>query len=169
MDTPRPELLGTRYERAFAFVLDLAVAGAAATVLGVVLTLSTPVSVALGVLIAVAAAPGFACRLGERNGQTLGKQAVGLRALRDDGAPMDVRTALLRESVLKYVLGFATGGLLWLASGLASFGRDDRRMLHDRLAGTFVARSDQRWVSAPAEVIPPPQAAEGPAEFEVRA
>src|SRR4051812_36739107 len=38
---------------------------------------------------------------GERNGQTLGKQAVGIRVVRDDGKPLTVSTVLVREGVLK--------------------------------------------------------------------
>lgn len=48
------------------------------------------------------------CRGGARNGQTLGKQAVGLRVIRDDGKPIGPGMVLFRELLLKVVLGWLT-------------------------------------------------------------
>ena len=73
---------------------------------------------------------------------------------------------MLRDGVLKYAL---LGPLLAAIGGLLSLGREDRRTLQDRVAGTFVARSPERWVAPPPEVVPPPHAAEQDAEFRVRA
>ena len=36
-------------------------------------------------------------RAGAQNGQTLGKQAVGIKVVRDDGAPVTTKLVLLRE------------------------------------------------------------------------
>ena len=41
-------------------------------------------------------------RKGEHNGQTLGKQAAGIRVVRDDGRPIRLGFAVLREVGLKY-------------------------------------------------------------------
>jgi hypothetical protein len=51
-----------------------------------------------------------------------------------------------------------TAYLFLVVSWALSLGREDRRALHDRAAGTFVPRSSERWISAPAEVVPPPSA-----------
>lgn len=170
METPRPEFLGTRYERLFAFVLDAIFVAAVAGFVAAILGLSLVVGMAIAAVVGALYAPIVMSRPGERNGQTVGKQAVGLRVLRDEGTPVDFRTGLIRDGLLKYVVGAATVGLFLIASGLASLGRDDRRALHDRVAGTLVARSSERWVSAPSEVIPAPKASPGELpEYSVRA
>src|SRR5438552_18428710 len=51
-------------------------------------------------------APLLLIRPGEHNGQTLGKQVAGYRVVREDGQPITLGTALLREVLGKTVLGF---------------------------------------------------------------
>ena len=46
-------------------------------------------------------APLLMMREGEHNGQTLGKQALGIRVVRDSGEPMGFGWAALREIVVK--------------------------------------------------------------------
>lgn len=163
METPRPELLGTRYERAFAYLLDVAVI----TVIGVLLiAVSLVIGIILGLLVALLLQPAFMARAGQHNGQSLGKQAVGLRVMRDDGAPMRLGSAFVRDGVLKILFGIAP---LFVADVVSSFLREDRRTLHDRVANTFVARSSERWVSPPSEVLAAPSAPAPESEFSVRA
>jgi hypothetical protein len=45
------------------------------------------------------------CRAGEHNGQTFGKQRLGLRVIRNDGKPVDIKTALVREGLVKTLPG----------------------------------------------------------------
>jgi len=67
-------------------------------------------------------------------GQTIGKMALGLRVVRDAGEPMSAGVAAARA------LG-AIASTLCLGMGLVpAFTRDDRRAIHDRLAGTHVVR-----------------------------
>ena len=66
-------------------------------------------------------------------GQTIGKGLMGLVVVRLDGAPMDVRTALLRA--VGYAFSFASLGIGFL---FAAF--PPRRGLHDYVAGTIVLR-----------------------------
>src|SRR4051794_40708193 len=54
---------------------------------------------------------GTMTRRGEHNGQTLGKQAAGLRVVRDDGQPITVGTVAAREILLKGALGYGTFGV----------------------------------------------------------
>jgi uncharacterized RDD family membrane protein YckC len=94
-------------------------------------------------------------RPGARNGQTLGKQMVGIRAARADGTPIVVGLALLREIVTKWLLiavvstlisallGFLDGGSIGSLVAVAiwygpAFGDDQRRALHDRMCNTRV-------------------------------
>lgn len=101
-----------------------------------------------------------------RNGQTIGKQLVGIRAVRADGAPIGVGWALLREilakgllvgitsSFISAFLGFFDGGLIgfviaiavWYGPALAD---DQRRALHDRLLDTRVIDAKHRAAAAP--------------------
>ncbi len=155
MDIPREELLATRYERIFTWFLDVMIAAAIAGVGALILSVGdapSAVYVAVGLLVGLLYGPVFTTRKGIRNGQSPGKQIVGLRIVKLDGTPMDLKTAIIRESLLKYFLG----PVFLLISWAATLGRDDRRMLQDRAAGTFVPRSVERWISAPAEVVPPP-------------
>jgi uncharacterized RDD family membrane protein YckC len=89
-------------------------------------------------------------RAGERNGQTLGKQAVGIRVVCDDGEAVGVGTILVREILLKGIAGNLTG-IGWLIDGLWPLGEREQRALHDLPAGTHVVSAH-----APAEAAPPP-------------
>jgi uncharacterized RDD family membrane protein YckC len=94
-------------------------------------------------------------RRGARNGQTLGKQIVGIRVVRADRASVGLGLALLREIVTKWVLisvvatliswllGFLDGGSIGFLVAAAvwylpAFADDQRRALHDRMCFTRV-------------------------------
>src|SRR4051794_41745265 len=76
-------------------------------------------------------------RKGVHNGQTWGKQVAGIRVVRDDGRPVGVKTALLREVLLKFVAGGITV-IGWLIDGLWPLGERENRALHDFPASTHV-------------------------------
>lgn len=116
-------------------------------------------------------------RHGACNGQTLGKQLLGIRAARVSRQEIGVGTALVREilakgmlvaltaSIVSTALGFLDAGLLgvlvaiavWYGPALAD---DQRRALHDRLCRTRVVDAayaaysprttdDDLWPAAP--------------------
>lgn len=108
-------------------MIDGLVIAVVATVLlapGVVITFATDlpwVGIALWILgglvatiIALLYASYFMQRDGPHNGQTPGKQALGIRVAFPDGKPVDWGEALLREVVIK-------GLLLGVAGAIASF------------------------------------------------
>ena len=98
----------------------------------VLLPIAGVVAALLMLLLPVA----LTARRGDANGQTLGKQAVGLRAARTDGQPIGWGTALVRELFGKLLLGFT---VVWLiADALVTLADDRRQSLHDRLASTVV-------------------------------
>ena len=74
-----------------------------------------------------------------RNGQTIGKRAVGTRIVRTDGSVVDLR----RLIVLRWLPVFALrwipllGGLAGLADALVIFG-NEKRCIHDYIADTIV-------------------------------
>jgi len=125
----------------------------------------------LGVLCWVVLTVWLMRRPGARNGQTFGKQLVGIRVARADGTPVGVGWALLREVVAKWLLvsitssivsvplGYLDGGLLGLLVAIAvwygpAFADDERRGLHDRLSGTRVVVA----TAAPGAAAPPSDA-----------
>jgi len=95
------------------------------------------------------------CRRGERNGQTLGKQAVGLRVIRTDGKPIGPGTVLLLEVLLKFIVGWMTV-IGWLIDGLWPLGDRQNRAIHDLAAGTQVL-SDRPRLTEPAPIRASPR------------
>lgn len=84
-------------------------------------------------------------------GRTLGKAALGLRVVRDDGGPIRFRQALVRG-----LLGFFVD--LWLTAGIGAVvaatvsGRGKR--VGDLLAGTLVVRDRAPAAGGPAPAMP---------------
>jgi uncharacterized RDD family membrane protein YckC len=75
-------------------------------------------------------------------GQSLGKKWIGVRVVKLDGSPVDFVSAVLLRSWAFYALSFVggllvVGAILPLVDALMIFG-DQRRCLHDHLAGTKV-------------------------------
>jgi uncharacterized RDD family membrane protein YckC len=91
-------------------------------------------------------APLLMARNGARNGQTLGKQALGIRVIRDDDRPVEFGWALLREFVVReLVFGIAGGFVFGLPVLLDLFWPlwdESNRALHDMLVNSHVVRED---------------------------
>jgi uncharacterized RDD family membrane protein YckC len=155
--------------RAGAWTLDVLVVIGVWIVLlvpGTVLTAATNADVA-GVILLIGGglaalvlgilyAPFFMRREGERNGQSLGKQAVGIRVVRVSGEPFGWGWGLLREFVIKglalsmassiasgitfFLLG--VGGIApYLADYLWPLWDDENRAVHDMIAETRVVQA----------------------------
>jgi uncharacterized RDD family membrane protein YckC len=90
-------------------------------------------------------APVLMVREGERNGQTLGKQFVGIRVVRDNGEPFGFGAAALREVVLKQLaVGIASSiipFIPWFLNYFWPLWDDQNRALHDMGASTHVIRA----------------------------
>jgi uncharacterized RDD family membrane protein YckC len=99
-------------------------------------------------IVAFAYYPLMLTRLGDRNGQTLGKQALDVRvvSVRPGGPDVTLGQALLREVVVRQILFVGLGALLlWvplLLDALWPLWQPERRSLHDLAAGTIVVRTD---------------------------
>jgi uncharacterized RDD family membrane protein YckC len=99
-------------------------------------------------------------RNGEHNGQTLGKQAAGIRVVRDDGKPVSAGTVAAREVGLKWIAGNATGGLFFLVDSVWPLGERENRALHDLIVKTHVV--DTTPAPLPMQIQPPPWGAPRP-------
>ncbi len=71
----------------------------------------------------------------KRDGQSFGKRFIGIRIVREDGAPLTYRTAILRH-LIGYPLSVFALGL-----GICSALLDKKQQgWHDKLAGTLVVK-----------------------------
>ena len=90
-------------------------------------------------------APLLMMRQGERNGQTLGKQMVGIRVVRDSGEPFGFGWAAYREVVLKQLaVGIASSiipFIPWFLNYFWPLWDDQNRALHDMAASTHVIKA----------------------------
>lgn len=77
----------------------------------------------------------YSVALTVRFGQTLGKMALGIRVIRQDGSPNTWGPILLRETIGKFVSFI----ILLIGYIMAAFD-SKKRALHDRIAGTYVVR-----------------------------
>jgi uncharacterized RDD family membrane protein YckC len=83
-------------------------------------------------------------------GRTLGKLALGLRVVRDDGGPIRFRHALMRGLVAFLEIWALTGGPALITSLLSQRGK----RLGDLLAGTVVVRERMPAQGGPVAMMP---------------
>jgi uncharacterized RDD family membrane protein YckC len=95
--------------------------------------------------LALLAYPFLVVRRGAANGQTWGRQALGVRVVRVGGAPLGPGRAMLRSHLGWLVPTVATAGLYVVADAASMVIRADRRALHDLIAGTAVIRDPHPW------------------------
>ncbi len=90
-------------------------------------------------------APLLMMRQGARNGQTLGKQMIGIRVVRDSGESMSFGWAALREVVVKGLLVGIASSIIpfvpWLLDNFWPLWDDENRALHDMVVATHVVRA----------------------------
>lgn len=134
----------------YAMVFTLGVGGALALPLTAGMPGMRPVAGALALALALGLAALAAAQLYllATRGQTLGKRWMGIRiAKADTGANGGLTTNILLRAVAPVLVSGGVqlvskslGGLFGLADVLCIF-RDDRRCLHDLIAGTIVVRA----------------------------
>jgi uncharacterized RDD family membrane protein YckC len=103
----------------------------------------------LGVLaylvVVLAYAPVLMAREGVHNGQTWGKQMIGIRVVRDTGEPMNFGWSALREIAVKGLLVGIVSSIIplipWLLNYLWPLWDDENRALHDIVCSTHVVRT----------------------------
>jgi uncharacterized RDD family membrane protein YckC len=102
-------------------------------------------SALLFAVLALLYAPLLMKRDGERNGQTWGKQMLGIRAVRDNGQAWTFGSAALREVVLKgLAVGIASSIIPlipWFLNFFWPLWDDQNRALHDMAASSHVVKA----------------------------
>jgi len=152
---PPPGQVASWGSRAGAVALDFVfvwvpIAVAVAVIVGAA-SASTVAGVIVGVVLGLASLAYWflgrsllMARGGERNGQTWGKQIVGIRVVRDRGEPFDVGWALLRQILVKWLLFWVFGSsflIPWVLNYLWPLWDDSDRALHDMIVTTHVVRA----------------------------
>jgi uncharacterized RDD family membrane protein YckC len=122
---------------------------------GTVSAVDDALAAALGLVFYVAVVLGYPVAMETATrGRSLGKLALGLRVVRDDGGPVRFRHALVR-GLLSVVEIWLTFGSVALIASLASA---QGKRLGDYLAGTVVVRERVPVQGAPVAAMPPPLA-----------
>lgn len=75
------------------------------------------------------------------NGYTIGKKIMGIRIVKMNGENVGIGNMLLRELVgrLIYIITFGIG---IIASAIMVAAREDKRSIHDLIAGTYVTSNE---------------------------
>jgi uncharacterized RDD family membrane protein YckC len=93
-------------------------------------------------VVALLYAPLLMAREGARNGQTWGKQTLGIRVVRDSGETMSFGWAALREIVVKGLLVGIASSIIpiipWFLNFFWPLWDDQNRALHDMVVSTHV-------------------------------
>jgi uncharacterized RDD family membrane protein YckC len=96
----------------------------------------------LYILASILYAPLMLARRGEHNGQTLGKQLLGVRVVPTAGGQVSLGQAMTRELLGRTVLAAITLGLYSLIDSLWCLWDGRRQTLHDKIGSTEVRRAD---------------------------
>jgi uncharacterized RDD family membrane protein YckC len=96
-------------------------------------------------VIALLYAPLLMMREGPRNGQTIGKQLLEIRVVRDNGQPWNFGSAALREVVMKQLaVGIASSIIPiipWFLNYFWPLWDDQNRALHDMAVSSHVVKA----------------------------
>src|SRR4051794_869991 len=79
-------------------------------------------------------------RVGQHNGQTFGKQIVGIRVVREDGYAFGAGNAIVREVLVKSLL-MGLCFIVYFLDVLWPLWDDRNQALHDKIVSTLVVRA----------------------------
>lgn len=99
-------------------------------------------------------APILMTRRGAENGQTLGKQALGIRVVRVDGAPVTFATGVRRTVLGQQLPSLVTLSVYSLFDFLWPLADKRNRALHDKIAKTLVVQAGKAEAPAGLPVAP---------------
>jgi uncharacterized RDD family membrane protein YckC len=123
-------------------VVGVAVALILSQALGASEDATTAISVFIGLLVGSFYYGNLMSREGPRNGQSLGKQAIGIRVVRVDGQSVTFGFALYREILVKTIVFGYLGALTLYTATLLNYlwplWDSKNRALHDHVCKTLV-------------------------------
>ena len=123
-------------------VVGVLVALVLSQALGASEDVTTAISVFIGLLVGSFYYGNLMSREGARNGQSLGKQAIGIRVVRVDGRPVTFGFALYREILVKTIIFGYLGALTLYTATLLNYlwplWDSRNRALHDHVCKTLV-------------------------------
>lgn len=170
--TPVFELSGW-WARAGAFIIDAIIVGVLTMVIGGILGVALfgvdensegGAFDATVIVVSLLVGTIYYCAImTSTNGQTVGKQATGIRVVREDGLPVDVTFAFVRQTIVIGLLFNLFGALLvvpWLANYLWPLWDDNNQALHDKMVKSRVVRAHPvmfQQYGPPAGYAPPAQ------------
>jgi uncharacterized RDD family membrane protein YckC len=140
-------VLGSRGLRFAAAIIDTAMIIVPVLLLAT-MTQSYVVGGVLYVLALLLYAPLLLARSGEDNGQTVGKETLGLRVVSLDRSAggVTLKQACLRELVGRSLLNVCTLGLYGFFDAAWCLFDPNKQTLHDKIAGTIVVTSHhKKW------------------------
>lgn len=144
--------------RGVALALDVLCQVAALFVLSfVVLTgaVDSALEITVGLVVVVAVLVGYPVTVETLSrGRSLGKMAMGLRVVRDDGGPIRFRQALVR-GLAGFFVDFWALGLLGAVAVFVSLSSEKGKRIGDFLAGTIVVRERMPASTAAVVYMPP--------------
>jgi uncharacterized RDD family membrane protein YckC len=132
--------------RALAQILDGLIVSIVPIVLYIVLLAADSEDIAglvLGGLVIVISCAYYAItmsRSGPRNGQTLGKQAMNIRVVRENGEPVSAGFAVIREVLVKSIL-MGICFIVQILDWLSMLWDDRKQCWHDKIVGTLVVKA----------------------------
>jgi uncharacterized RDD family membrane protein YckC len=136
------EVLGSRFRRLVASIVDGFIVGIPVYALAAVVGDDADWTIGLlYILASLFYAPLLLARGGEHNGQTLGKQMLGVRVVAKVGEPISLGRAMKRELLGRTLLGAVTFGIYSLIDSLWCLWDGKRQTLHDKIGGTYVYRA----------------------------
>jgi uncharacterized RDD family membrane protein YckC len=105
---------------------------------------SGALAIVIFALLSLVYAPLLMMRGGKRNGQTLGKQMIGITVVRDNGQALGFGYSALREVVVKNLLVGIASSIIpfipWFLDNFWPLWDDQNRALHDMVVQTHVVR-----------------------------
>ena len=136
------DLLGVRRARMLAFVIDYIVILLLSVPFAIIIAILGVITLGLGwalygILLPAVALVYFAKTLGGPEQASIGMRQMGIEMRRLDGAPVDPLLAVVHAVLFWFIHTIAL--ILPLFVSLFS---SKKRLLHDILLGTYVARSD---------------------------
>jgi uncharacterized RDD family membrane protein YckC len=91
-------------------------------------------------------------REGDKNGMTVGKQVLKIRVFKEDGTPVSVGFAILREFVVRGLLFGFVGGFFFfppILDLLWPLWDERKQTLHDKIVSTYVIKAEETQVAMP--------------------